>query len=66
MISSLEVVDKEFDSGCSRSQIVTMKINRGENIKYLPYAFTENGIAMLSGVLKSEIAINVNIQLRYM
>ena len=31
----------------------TLKTIRGENIKYLPYAFTENGIAMLSGVLKS-------------
>ncbi len=35
----------------SRSQIVTLK--RGQNIKYLPYAFTEQGIAMLSSVLRS-------------
>ena len=33
---------------------------RGSNIKYLPYAFTELGVAMLSSVLKSETAINVN------
>ncbi|MBI5664585.1 MAG: ORF6N domain-containing protein [Nitrospirae bacterium] len=32
----------------SRSQFVTLK--RGQNIKYLPYAFTENGVAMLSGI----------------
>ncbi len=40
----------------SRSQTVTLK--RGQNIKYLPFAFTEQGIAMLSGVLHSETAIN--------
>jgi len=43
----------------SRSQFVTLK--QGENIKYLPYAFTEQGIAMLSSVLKSSRAIQVNI-----
>ncbi|MFH1429715.1 MAG: ORF6N domain-containing protein, partial [Candidatus Margulisiibacteriota bacterium] len=45
----------------SRSQIVTLK--RGQNIKHLPYAFTEQGIAMLSSVLKSDVAIEVNIQI---
>lgn len=48
---------KEAES--SRSQIVTLK--QGGNIKYLPYAFTEHGIAMLSSVLNSERAIQVNI-----
>jgi hypothetical protein len=43
----------------SRSQIVTLK--RGQNIKYRPYAFTEQGVAMLSSVLKSERAVKVNI-----
>jgi len=43
----------------SRSQIVTL--NRGQNIKYLPFAFTEQGVAMLSSVLNSEKAIEVNI-----
>ncbi len=43
----------------SRSQIVTLN-KRGSNIKYLPYAFTELGVAMLSSVLKSETAISVN------
>ena len=40
----------------SRSQIVTLKKDedrRGQNIKYLPYAFTEQGVAMLSSVLKA-------------
>ena len=48
------------DSSRSRSQIVTMKKGRGTNLKYLPYAFTELGVAMLSSVLKSETAIRVN------
>jgi phage regulator Rha-like protein len=42
-----------------RSQIVTLK--RGEHIKYRPFAFTEHGILMLSSVLNSERAIQVNI-----
>src|SRR5437867_12392332 len=43
----------------SRSQIATLK--RGQNIKYLPYAFTEQGVAMLSSVLRSARAVEVNI-----
>jgi hypothetical protein len=42
-----------------RSQIVTLK--RGQHSKYLPFAFTEQGVAMLSSVLNSERAIQVNI-----
>ena len=45
----------------SRSQIVTLK--RGQNIKYLPYAFTEQGVAMLSSVLHSKRAIRVNVEI---
>ena len=44
-----------------RSQIVTLE--SGQNIKYLPYAFTEQGVAMLSSVLNSEKAIEINIQI---
>lgn len=47
---------KEFES--LRSQIVTSK--RG-GTRYLPYAFTEQGVAMLSSVLNSDKAIDVNI-----
>ena len=36
-------------------------LKRGEHVKYMPYAFTEQGVAMLSGILNSERAINVNI-----
>jgi len=43
----------------SRSQFATLK--HGQNIKYLPYVFTEQGVAMLSSVLNSERAIQVNI-----
>jgi hypothetical protein len=43
----------------SRSQTVTMK--RGKNIKYLPYAFTRNGVNMLATVLKSKIAVHRSI-----
>lgn len=50
------------DSELSRSQIATLN-GRGHNIKHLPYAFTENGIAMLSTVLRSQQAININIQI---
>lgn len=41
----------EFDS--LRSQIVTLKNGRGEHSKYLPYAFTEQGVAMLSSLRQS-------------
>ena len=47
----------------SRSQIVILNKSRGKNIKYLPYAFTEHGILMLSSVLKSERAVLVNIEI---
>ena len=47
----------------SRSQIVILKKTRGTNIKYQPYAFTEHGILMLSSVLKSPRAVQVNIQI---
>ena len=47
----------------SRSQNVTLNVERGKNIKYLPYAFTENGVAMLSSVLRSKTAIEVNIRI---
>ena len=42
-----------------RSQIATLK--RGQHSKYAPFAFTEHGVLMLSSVLNSERAIQVNI-----
>jgi len=44
----------------SRSQIATLKIGRGSNIKYPPFAFTELGVSMLSSVLDSDKAIEIN------
>ena len=48
---------------CLRCQIVTLNEGRGQHLKYMPYAFTENGIAMLSGVLRSHTAIEINIRI---
>jgi hypothetical protein len=44
-----------------RLQNETLKTRRGQHSKYLPYAFTEQGVAMLSGVLNSDKAIQMNI-----
>ena len=52
-----ELTKKEQDS--LRSQFVTLK--RGQHSKYPPFAFTEQGVAMLSSVLNSDRAIRVNI-----
>ena len=46
-----------------RSQFVTLKRGRGDHSKYLPYVFTEQGVAMLSSVLRSDTAIEVNIRI---
>lgn len=56
-----ELTKIEYDS--SRSQIVTLKSGRGSNLKYLPFVFTEHGVLMLSSVLKSDKAIQTNIQI---
>jgi hypothetical protein len=53
-----ELTNKEWDS--LRSQFVTS--NRG-GTRYMPYAFTEQGVAMLSSVLRSDKAIEINIQI---
>ncbi len=47
-----------------RSQIVTLETDRrGKHRKYLPYVFTEQGVAMLSAVLRSKTAVDVSIQI---
>ena len=56
----------EIDELSLRSQFVTLnKSNnlRGQHFKYLPYVLTEPGIMMLSGLLRSDIAVKVNIQI---
>ena len=45
------------EDGLSRSKNLTLNTGRGSNIKYLPYAFTEQGIYMLMTVLKGDLAI---------
>lgn len=46
-----------------RCKICTLEIGRGKSPKYLPFAFTEQGVAMLSSVLNSDKAIEVNIEI---
>lgn len=62
-ISRSQIATMNEDGDNSRSQNATLKVKQGQNIKYLPYAFTENGIAMLSGVLRSPMAIATNIHI---
>ncbi len=57
----MQLTREEYNS--LRSQIVTLETGRGKYAKYLPYAFTEQGVSMLSSVLKSVKAIQVNIQI---
>lgn len=51
------------EAGSLRSQFVTLKTGRGAHRKYAPYAFTEQGVAMLSSVLRSSRAIAVHIEI---
>ena len=57
----VELTREEYNA--LRCQNGTIENGRGEHSKYLPYAFTENGVAMLSSVLTSEVAVQVNIQI---
>ena len=57
-----QIVTLNTENHSLRSQNATID-NRGRHTKYLPYAFTENGFAMLSSVLRSPIAIQVNIRI---
>ena len=58
-------VQENFEDSSLRLQIATLNENtgRGKHRKYLPYVFTEQGIAMLSGLLKNDIAIQVSINI---
>ncbi len=47
----------------SSSQTVTMSLPQNRTDKYLPFAFTEQGVAMLSGVLRSSVAVTMNIEI---
>lgn len=56
-----QLAQEEHDT--LRSQSVTLKHGRGRHRKYLPYVFTEQGVAMLSSVLRSRRAVLVNIEI---
>ena len=61
-----QLTTKEIDKLSLRSQFATLnKSNnlRGQHLKYSPYVLTEQGIMMLSGLLKSDIAVKVNIEI---
>ena len=53
---------EEEVKNCSRFQFETLK-GRGHNIKYLPYVFTEQGVAMLATVLRTKVAEDVSIKI---
>lgn len=57
-----QLTQDEFDAINLRSQFVTSSLNYGGR-RYLPYVFSEEGIAMLSAVLRSNIAIKVSIEI---
>lgn len=53
-------IETSENSNSLWSQIVTIKAGRGQHTKFMPYALAEQGVAMLSGVLNSDRAINMN------
>jgi len=56
-----QLTEEEYSS--LRCQNVTLKNNRGQHRKYLPYVFTEYGITMLAGILKSEVAVTASLKI---
>lgn len=61
-----QLTNEEISNLSLRSQFATLNKNnnlRGQHYKYLPYVLTEQGIMMLSGLLKSDIAVKVNIEI---
>lgn len=57
----LQIETSENDTASLRLQNATLKKGRGQHSKYLPYVFTEQGVAMLSGILTTDRAIQMNI-----
>lgn len=56
-----QLTEEEYEN--LRSQFVTSSLEQHGGRRYMPYAFTENGVYMLSAVLKSNIAIEVSIEI---
>ena len=48
---------------CLRSRIVTLNTTQGKHVKYMPYVFAEQGVAMLFAVLHSKVVVNVSINI---
>ena len=46
-----------------KSQFVTSRVKRGQNLKYLPYVFTEQGVTQLSAVLRSDVAVEMSVRI---
>jgi len=61
--NNLSIQNGTSNDESKRSQISTLKDNRGKHRKYLPYVFTEQGVAMLSAVLNGETAVKVSVQI---
>lgn len=65
-IFMFQLTKEEYSSIYSRFQIETLNKNnqkQGLNIKYLPYVFTEQGVAMLSAILKTDVAEEISIKI---
>ena len=56
-----QLTEKEYEK--LKSQFVTSSEGKGKHRKYMPYVFTEQGVYMLSAVLKSQVAIEVSISI---
>ena len=64
----IKLLKEEYSSIYSRFQIETLNKNnqkQGLNIKYLPYVFTEQGVAMLSAILKTDVAKEISIKYQH-
>ena len=58
-----QINDEEMNSLRFQNGTLKNQNGRGQHVKYLPYVYTEQGVAMLSGLLKNEIAIQVSIKI---
>lgn len=60
---TLKNVDNANTMVLTSQNVILKKNGRGQHSKYLPFAFTREGIAMLSGLLRSEVAVQANINI---
>ena len=61
-----QLTEEEFKNNSLRFQFETLNVygnSRGQHVKYLPYAFTEQGVAMLASVLHTEVAEEVSVKI---